>query len=215
LGQLAFTLPSDAKGLAAALTAPELTSLLSAEVQFESSFNLWFDIGFLAAVPPLQKRFTLADAFAAVAAQRRSADELAAPAPAARRQLLQGPAAPATQLAPAALLAGFQALLSSSAAAAGDAAAGAKIAELFLSLSGIEYEQLSFQVITGVAAIEALRVDTQPALTAQGACVLSALARLRVADELALLLAADAQAFTVFRCALSAGTRASARLVRA
>jgi hypothetical protein len=212
LGQLAFTLPSDAKGLAAALTAPDLTSLLSADVQFESSFNLWFDIGFIAAAPPLQKRFTLADAFAAVAAQRRSGDELAAPAPAARRQLLQAPA-PAAQIA--LLVAGFQALLSSSAAAAGDAAAGAKITELFLSLSGIEYEQLSFQVITGVAAIEALRVDTQPALTAQGACVQSALARLRVADELALLLAADAQAFTVFRCALSAGTRASARLVRA
>ena len=163
LGQLAFAVPSDARALAAALAAPSLAPLLSTEVAFENALALWFDFAFVDAAPLL------------------SLDK------SGRRRRLQASAAPPT---PATVMAAFRAaLLGGNATAAGDAAA---LVTLFAALAGVEFTQLSFQLFTGAAAVEALSADARPGV---GALV-------------------EAQRFTILRTSLSAGTRLTARLVK-
>ena len=163
LGQLAFAVPSDARALAAALAAPSLAPLLSTEVAFENALALWLDFAFVDAAPLL------------------SLDK------SGRRRRLQASAAAPT---PATVMAAFRAaLLGGKATAAGNDAAA--LATLFAALADVEFTQLSFQLFTGAAAVEALSADVRPGV---GALV-------------------EAQRFTILRTSLSAGTRLTARLV--
>jgi hypothetical protein len=178
LGSLAFTLPSDARGVAAALAAPDLSALLSSDVSFEASFNLWIDIIFADAAPPAQRRVPLrrtllqeeeeevgnATAAAAAADAANSHRQLFASSP-------DGGAAatPPSPLAPRALLGAYRSLLDGVAAASGDAAGGAALTSLFVALAGVEFDALSVYVIKGAALTEGLRADTQPSVAATGA----------------------------------------------
>ena len=92
-----------------------------------------------------------------------------------RRRLLAPPAPPA----PAEALAAFRAAMPSAVA-------------LFAALQGVEFTQLSFQLFTGAAAVEALSADARPGV---GALV-------------------EAQRFAVLRTTFAAGTRLTARLVK-
>jgi hypothetical protein len=170
LGQLAFVLPSDAAALAAALAAPRLASLLSAEVAFENSLGLWLDFAFVESAPLLQ-------------ADKRLL-------PRHRRRLR---AAPAAAIAPAAVLAAFRAaLLDAASGPHVDAATAGSLVALFAALQGVEFTQLSFQLFTGAAALEALQADARPGVSAL----------------------VEAQRFAILRTAFGVGTRLTARLVK-
>ncbi len=144
LGQVAFTLPTDAAALAAALAAPSLAPLLNTDVSFENSIGVFIDFAFIASAPLLSfdKRLL----------------------PRHRRRSLHA-ATDATAITPAAVFAAFRAaLLDSSATAPGHSATA--LVRLFASLQGVEFSQVSFQLFVGVAALEAVSADARPGLSA-------------------------------------------------
>jgi hypothetical protein len=144
LGQVAFTLPTDATALAAALAAPSLAPLLNTDVSFENSIGVFIDFAFIASAPLLSfdKRLL----------------------PRHRRRSLHA-ATDATGITPAAVFAAFRAaLLDSSATAPGHNATA--LVRLFASLQGVEFSQVSFQLFVGVAALEVVSADARPGLSA-------------------------------------------------
>jgi hypothetical protein len=144
LGQVAFTLPTDARALAAALAALSLAPLLSTDVSFENSVGVFIDFAFVDSAPLLSfdKRLL----------------------PRHRRRSLH--AAPdAITISPAAVFASFRAaLLDANATAPGQNATA--LVRLFASLQGVEFSQVSFQLFVGVAALEAVSADARPGLSA-------------------------------------------------
>ncbi len=166
LGQLAFTVPSDARALAAAVAAPELVPLLAPDISFEASFNLWIDLVFQEAAPQRAKRWPLG---------RRSLRQQQPTTAFGGGGSVVSAAAPASASPPgalpppAALLAAARAALTALAAASGDPGAAPQLARLFVSLSAVQFDAAACYVSTGVALIEALRLETQPSLAALGA----------------------------------------------
>jgi hypothetical protein len=141
LGQLTFTLPTTAAGLAAALEDPTLQALLSTTVDVTAAVILVFNVVFLAFPPPLVIPLVPAHTLGG-----------------RRRGLLSGSTA---ALSPDALLGAFRSFLAS-------AGANVRVTELLASFQTLTYESVSFQIYTGALEREVLRSSATLNKTAHG-----------------------------------------------